>query len=535
MGVLVEWDQRLFTRVAAARVPGADPALRRLSHAANHGRLWIGTAAGLGLVGGPTGRRAALRGLGSLALASFTVNTLVKWSARRPRPLLEGVPSIRRLSRQPHTTSFPSGHSASAAAFATAVALESTRYGALVAPVAAAVAFSRVYVGVHYPGDVLAGVAIGAGAAALTCRWWPPRPAVPERERPAVRAPALPLGKGLVVFVDDGAAASARAGGASADGASVAPLSPAGRLRALLPEAELIECGPGDDFAELLAAAADRAAETGGALGVCGGDGSVNAAARAAAERGLALAVFPGGTRNHFALDVGTRDFEDTSVAVAGGEAVSVDIGVARSVTGQDMPFLNTFSIGPYPELVGLRDQSGQRWGGGPAAAVALVRALSTARPIELNVNGRPRRLWLLLAGNGRYAPEGLAPAFRPRLDDGLLDVRMVDADHRLARTRVIASAVLGTLGHSRVYGAERVPWVELDGIIGAGTFAYDGEVHPGAAGLRLEKERRALVVYRPVRPGGELRQEARRVAATARYRRRVRGRRLPADGGPSA
>lgn len=277
MGALGEWDQRLFTRVAGARVPGADPALRRLSHAANHGRLWLGTAAGIGLVGGPTGRRAALRGLGSLALASFTVNTLVKWSARRPRPLLEGVPSIRRLARQPHTTSFPSGHSASAAAFATAVALESTRYGALVAPVAAAVAFSRVYVGVHYPGDVLAGVAIGASAAALTCRWWPPRTVVPERARPGARAPALPSGKGLVVFVNDLAGAGV---------SSASALSPAARLRALLPEAELIERGPGDDLTELLATAADRAARTGGALGVCGGDGSVNAAALAAPNGG---------------------------------------------------------------------------------------------------------------------------------------------------------------------------------------------------------------------------------------------------------
>lgn len=73
----------------------------------------------------------------------------------RPRPLLDGVPRVRLLERQPHTTSFPSGHSASAAAFATGVALESTRYGAVVAPVAAGVAFSRVYVGVHFPGDVL--------------------------------------------------------------------------------------------------------------------------------------------------------------------------------------------------------------------------------------------------------------------------------------------------------------------------------------------------------------------------------------------
>ncbi|MFE9768638.1 bifunctional phosphatase PAP2/diacylglycerol kinase family protein [Streptomyces sp. NPDC005808] len=514
MGTLGELDLRLFWRVAGSRFPAADPALRRLSRAADHGRLWFGAAAALALVGGRTARRAAVRGTGSLALASLTVNTVVKWSARRPRPVLDHVPSIRHLRRQPHTTSFPSGHSASAAAFAAGVALESTGYGALVAPVAASVAFSRVYVGVHYPGDVLAGIAIGAGAAALTCRWWPPHPARPERERPAADAPALPGGRGLVVFVNS------RAG----TGASTTGMPPVERLRGLLPEAELIERAPDDDFAELLAKAVERAAAAGGALGVCGGDGSVNAAARAAAGRGLALAVFPGGTLNHFAQDVGVPNFEDTAVAVARGEAVAVDIGVARPVAGHEVRFLNTFSIGLYPELVRIREHLEERWGKWPAAAVALTRVLRTATPMELRVNGRPRRLWLLFAGNGRYVPDGFAPAFRPRLDDGLLDLRLIDGDHRLARTRVVVSALAGALGRSRVYSAERVSWVELEGLTGADTLAYDGEVAPTPGELRLEKRQRGLVVYRPAVPQSELAQQVRLAAARARYRRRMRG-----------
>jgi diacylglycerol kinase family enzyme len=212
-----------------------------------------------------------------------------------------------------------------------------------------------------------------------------------------------------------------------------------------------------------------------------------------------------------------------------------VDIGVARSGGGRDVRFLNTLSIGLYPELVGQRERLAERWGKWPGAAVALLRVLRTATPIELSVNGRPRRLWLLFVGNGRYVPEGFAPAFRPRLDDALLDLRLVDGDHTLARTRVIASALVGGLRRSRVYSAEQVPWVQLEGLTGADTLAYDGEVVPTPDRLRLEKEDRALIVYRPAVTQNEPAQQGRLAAGTARYRGRMRGRRLPADGGPSA
>ncbi|MFJ5533001.1 bifunctional phosphatase PAP2/diacylglycerol kinase family protein [Streptomyces sp. NPDC093261] len=553
MRFLGELDQRLFIRVATARLPGADPALTRLSRSADHGRLWLGTAAGLATLGGHTGRRAALRGAGSLVLASLTVNTVVKWSARRPRPLLDPVPRIRHLTRQPRTTSFPSGHSASAAAFATGVALESARYGALVAPVAAAVAFSRVYVGVHYPGDVLAGTVIGVGAAVLTCRWWPPRQAHPERERPPAAAPALPGGDGLVVFVNTGAGA----------GPPAAPLPPTDLLTQLLPGAELVECGPDDDFGPLLDRAVHRALARGGALGVHGGDGTVNAAARAAARHGLPLAVFPGGTLNHFALDVGVPHVEDTVAAVVRGEAVAVDLGIAvpedadkdkdtdkdtekdtekhtdkdadREPGAVPVEFLNTFAIGLYPELVRLRERLERRLGKWPAATVALIRVLRTATPAELRIDGRPRRLWLLFAGNGRYVPDGFAPSFRPRLDDGLLDLRLIDGDHRLARTRVALAALAGALGHSPAYVAERVREVRIEGLKGTDTCAYDGEVVPAPGALRLGKRNRALVVYRPAVPRGEIVQPARLAALLARWCGGRRGRRLPVDGGPSA
>lgn len=75
------------------------------------------------------------------------------------------------VSPTAHHQEFPSGHAASAAAFATAVTLESPWLGAALVPIAAGVAASRAHTDGHSPGEVLAGVAVGVGIAATTCRW----------------------------------------------------------------------------------------------------------------------------------------------------------------------------------------------------------------------------------------------------------------------------------------------------------------------------------------------------------------------------
>src|SRR5919107_1651345 len=98
------------------------------------------------------------------------------------------------VATPPTSSSFPSGHSASAAAFATAVSMESPVLGLVVSPLAAAVAYSRVHVGVHWTSDVVVGAAVGTGVALATERWWPVREQDEARARPLDTVPELPEG-----------------------------------------------------------------------------------------------------------------------------------------------------------------------------------------------------------------------------------------------------------------------------------------------------------------------------------------------------
>ena len=162
-------DRAVMARIAATESPALDRVMPALSRAANHSVLWIGVATVLAATGRPPARRAAVRGLASVILASAASNVIGKGLAGRARPAAE-VPEARRLSHGPHTTSFPSGHAASAAAFATGTALELPVLAVPIGALAAAVGASRVVTGVHYPSDVVAGFAIGVGAGLLTRR-----------------------------------------------------------------------------------------------------------------------------------------------------------------------------------------------------------------------------------------------------------------------------------------------------------------------------------------------------------------------------
>ncbi|WP_226363814.1 bifunctional phosphatase PAP2/diacylglycerol kinase family protein [Pseudonocardia abyssalis] len=465
-----------------------DGAMKALSTSANHSLLWFAVGGVLAARRGSS-RKAALRGLFSIAAASTTANAVLKPLLPRRRPAASELPAYQKLPYPPTSSSFPSGHAASAAAFATAVAMESPKLGLAVAPLAATVAYSRVHVGVHWTSDVVAGAAVGTGIALLSRRWWPVRLTDEARARPLDTVPVLSGGEGLVIVSNQ------RSGDPEHD--------PADDLEAAFPRAVVVRAEPDRDLDEQLDAAVEAAGERVQAIGAAGGDGTVAAAAAVAGRRRLPFVVVPTGTLNHFARDVGVYDLQEAVDATAAGEAVAVDLAVVEVHPGPDSEavvrtrcFLNTASLGSYPDLVRLREQWQPRWGKWPAFAAALVVVLRRAEPVAVRIEGRWTKVWFLFVGNGPYHPRGMVPAWRPTLDSGLLDVRWLRADVRFSRLRAVAALLLGALDHSRVYGQREVPEFDVQLSV-PGMLATDGEVVEEAGHYTFRVAKEPIEVYR--------------------------------------
>lgn len=284
-----------------------------------------------------------------------------------------------------------------------------------------------------------------------------------------------PDGAGLHVVVN------AASGSGSAPGV-VAELSEA------LPAAKLTMVEDPRDLEGVFVAAAVTARS----LGVVGGDGTVNLAARVALEHDIPLAVFPGGTLNHFARDVGLDTVTGTIDAIRDGHVIAIDVGV---IAGRS--FLNNASLGSYSELVDAREQLEATLGKWPAMALALVLVLRRGQRHEVEIEGRRRKVWMVFVGNGTYEPAGFAPSDRSDLADGLLDVRIIAADRPFSRARLIAAMMLGTLARSRVYEHRCVESITIrlpDGL--ASRLAGDGETFDGPPEVVFEKRRAALLVH---------------------------------------
>ena len=332
----------------------------------------------------------------------------------------------------------------------------------------------------RFAGASALSIAAGVGAAVATRRVWPVAPRTPAESRPALTPSEVNQpsedGDGLTIVVNPNAGPALRK-------------SPTEALQEALPAATVLETDESLD----LETALKQAAGSSLAVGVAGGDGSIGAAAAIAHDIGKPLVVVPSGTLNHLARDLGVQSVDDAVAAVRAGHTVSLDVGTIDGET-----FLNTASIGAYSELVDARERLESRIGKWPALLVALFQVLRRSTPLVVELDGYPRRIWMIFVGNCRYQPDGFAPSWRERLDDGELDIRLVDASQRFARTKLLLAVATGRLGRCRAYEAWTTKSLHVRSLDGPLRLARDGETFDGSDEFDVKKETQPLAVYVP-------------------------------------
>jgi undecaprenyl-diphosphatase len=157
----MSWDHRLEDWIVAHRVGVLDPVAQGLSYIGVQSAVWLVLALVLAIV---RRRIAVLLGTAAAALAAALTTDALKAATSRERP------DVDALVGRPESHSFPSGHASTSFACATVLAAFEPGLRVPLYVLAALIALSRTYVGVHYPLDVLAGAAWGllVGLAVVT-------------------------------------------------------------------------------------------------------------------------------------------------------------------------------------------------------------------------------------------------------------------------------------------------------------------------------------------------------------------------------
>lgn len=179
-------DTSFFLLVNGAHSPIVDDVMLLASAVGRAGFVWWVT--GLIAMVFPTRRMAAFRLILAVAMAYLLVDGFIKPVIGRERPF-DVVVDARLIDQRPVTSSFPSGHTAAAFAGALAAGRLFPRGRLAWWLLALGIALSRIYVGAHWPTDVLSGAAIG-----LAVGWWVlgGRAVRPPTRGAAAQAPATP-------------------------------------------------------------------------------------------------------------------------------------------------------------------------------------------------------------------------------------------------------------------------------------------------------------------------------------------------------
>ncbi|HUP84330.1 MAG TPA: diacylglycerol kinase family protein [Acidimicrobiales bacterium] len=229
-------------------------------------------------------------------------------------------------------------------------------------------------------------------------------------------------------------------------------------------------------------------------LAVAGGDGTIRCAAGVLAGTDLPLVAIPAGTRNHFAKELGIASLEEAGQAAAGGVVDLIDIG---EVNGE--AFINNANIGLYPRIVKEREVHEKRFSKPTATLVATWAQMRDLHKFNVTVNGGTTyRAWMVFVGNGRYGTTLFDVGTRETLADGMLDVRILRADGRMARARVLGRLLFGRMDRSPMAEIDQVESIELAVDRAEVDVALDGEIVRMTSPLRFRCRPKALRVLVP-------------------------------------
>ena len=235
-------------------------------------------------------------------------------------------------------------------------------------------------------------------------------------------------------------------------------------------------------------------------VGIAGGDGTVRSAADVLSRSGsdMPLLVVPAGTHNHFAGDLGIDTIDRAVEAAAHGVVRTVDVGRVN-----DAPFVNNSSVGTYPNLVLDREQHERRLPKRLASIVAAWKQLRKGHRMTVEVDGVAQRVWAVFVGNNCYGETVMDLTGRQRLDEGVLDLRIVRAGGKLSRLRIAGAVLFGRVGRSPLIDRRSVSSVTIDAHRSV-EVALDGEVVTMTSPLQYRSAPRALrVLVPPPEAGG--------------------------------
>lgn len=157
LGPLQKIDELALKRIRLLTPKGEGlNALRHFSSLGEHGAVWFATTGAGYLLAKDQQSKRPWSDAAVNMVATYAVGVATKQVVKRPRPQLEGLP---QLTKTPTQLSFPSSHATSS--FAAVQALQGLIPTSITVPLATSLAASRLALGVHYPSDIVAGVALG--------------------------------------------------------------------------------------------------------------------------------------------------------------------------------------------------------------------------------------------------------------------------------------------------------------------------------------------------------------------------------------